>query len=99
MIQGMAATHISIAELADHAAELADRIRSGEQIVIEANSRPIALLAPLPESRGRLISESLEILKARAERRGYEAVMDPAFAGDMEDIIASRKPRDTSAWD
>jgi len=99
MIQGMAETHISIAELADQAAELADRIRNGERIILDADSRPIALLAPLPEPRGRLISESIEILNARAQQRGYEPVMDPAFAADMAEIIASRKPCDTSAWD
>jgi antitoxin (DNA-binding transcriptional repressor) of toxin-antitoxin stability system len=99
MIQGMAATHISIAELADNAAALAERIRGGEQIILEADSHPIALLAPLPQPPGRPISESIAILEARAEQRGYEAVMGTDFAADMEDIIANRKPRDTSSWD
>jgi hypothetical protein len=30
---------------------------------------------------------------------GFEPVMDPEFAADLEEIVSSRKPRDTSAWD
>jgi hypothetical protein len=26
-------------------------------------------------------------------------IMDPGFAANLEQIIANRKPRDTSAWD
>lgn len=94
----MAATHISIAELSENVAGLAERIRSGEEIILEAGSQPIALLAPLP-ARSRSIEETMAILKARASARGYEAVMDDDFAADVNEIIANRKPLDDSAWD
>jgi antitoxin (DNA-binding transcriptional repressor) of toxin-antitoxin stability system len=95
----MNATHISIAELSHHADKLAERVRNGEQIILDSDSRPIAMLVPVPAPHGRLTSESIAILKERAETRGFEAIMDDEFAADMEAIIAARKPRDTSVWD
>jgi hypothetical protein len=51
--------------------------------------------APLRRS----ISESIALAEARSKELGYKPVMDAGFAADLEEIIASRKPRDTSAWD
>jgi hypothetical protein len=48
---------------------------------------------------GRLLAESIALAEMHSKGLGYQPVMDPAFAADLEDMIRSRKPRDLSAWD
>jgi len=96
----MAATHIPVAEAARDLRELLNRARSGEEIVIDDDSAmPVRLApAPLPIDR-RSIEETIARVQTRDKERGFPAVMDEDFAADMREIIANRKPRDTSAWD
>ena len=94
----MAVIHISEAEAARDFASLLARVQAGEEIVIDSGERAVAVLRPVEPER-RTISESLARAKARSADRGYKAVMDEDFAADMREIIANRKPRDTSAWD
>jgi len=94
----MATIHISEAEAASDFPRLLARVRAGIEIVIESGTQPIALLRPAAPTR-RSISESITLAEARSNELGYKPVMDAEFAADMEEIIRSRKPRDTSAWD
>jgi prevent-host-death family protein len=95
----MAVIHISEAEaLADFATLLA-RVRAGEEIVIESNAQPVAVLKPIVEPRGRPLSVSIALAEAHANEVGYEPVMDEGFAADLEEIIRNRKLRDPSVWD
>jgi antitoxin (DNA-binding transcriptional repressor) of toxin-antitoxin stability system len=96
----MGTTHIPVAEAARDLRDLLDRARAGEDIVIEDGvSTPIRLApATLPVER-RTIEETIARIETRDKERGFPAVMDEDFAADMRDIIANRKPRDTSAWD
>ena len=95
----MATTHIPEAEAARDFSGLLARVRAGEEIVIDSDAAPGVLLRVAAEPRGRLLSESIALAEAHSKELGYEPVMDPSFATDLEDIIASRKPRDLSAWD
>jgi len=94
----MATFHISEAEAGLNFADLMARVRSGSEVVVENGSAPIAVLRSADPPKGRLLSESIAIAEARTKERGYEIVMDPDFAADMREIIAKRKPRDTSSW-
>jgi antitoxin (DNA-binding transcriptional repressor) of toxin-antitoxin stability system len=94
----MAVTHISEAEAVRDFAALLTRVRAGEEIVIESDAAPVAILRPAAPPR-RSISESIALDQAWTRELGYEPVMDADFAADMEEIIRNRKPRDTSAWD
>jgi antitoxin (DNA-binding transcriptional repressor) of toxin-antitoxin stability system len=94
----MATIHISESEAANDFHGLMARVRAGEEIVIESDAHPIAVIRPAGPPR-RSISESLAMARASAERLGYEPVMDAEFAVDMEEIIRNRKPADRSAWD
>jgi prevent-host-death family protein len=94
----MAITHISAAEAAADFSRLLARVRAGEEIVIESDAQPVAVLRPAFELRGRLLSESIALAEAHANELGYEPVMDAGFAADLEEIIRNRKPRDLSAW-
>jgi antitoxin (DNA-binding transcriptional repressor) of toxin-antitoxin stability system len=95
----MATFHISETEAGHNFADLMARVRAGAEVVIEDGSSPVAVIRSANPPKGRLLSESLALAKARTKERGYEAVMDEDFAADMREIIAKRKPRDTSAWD
>jgi antitoxin (DNA-binding transcriptional repressor) of toxin-antitoxin stability system len=94
----MATFHISETDAANDFAGLMARVRSGSEVVIENGSYPVAVIRPAVPPR-RSISESIELVEARVKELGYEPVMDEEFAADMREIIAKRKPRDTSAWD
>jgi antitoxin (DNA-binding transcriptional repressor) of toxin-antitoxin stability system len=94
----MATFHISVAEAGDNFADLMNRVRAGNEVVLEEGSAPIAVIRAIEPPR-RSISESIALADAHARELGYEPVMDAEFAADMREIIANRKPRDTSAWD
>ena len=89
---------VNVAELKNQLSKYLTFARGGEEIVIEKEAEPPVVLRAL-EPRGRLLSESIALAKKHAEELGYEPRMDPEFAADLEEIIRSRKPRDTSAWD
>lgn len=90
--------HISELEAAHHFAALLANLRTGEEIVIEDDSRPLAVVHPAGPAR-RTISESIALAEEHAKESGYEPTMDPDFAEDLEEIIKGRKPRDLSSWD
>lgn len=95
----MATIYISEAEAIRDIKGLLARAYRGEEIVIEKEASPSIVLRRAAEPRGRLLSESIALAGARSKELGYEPVMDADFAADLEEIIAKRKPRDTSAWD
>lgn len=90
------ATHISAA--AADLNSLLVRVEGGEEIIIESNSRPIAVLRR-PEFPGRSISETNARADASFKELVYAPVMDADFAADLEEIIRNRKPHDTSVRD
>jgi hypothetical protein len=92
----MATIHISEAEAARDFAGLMARVRAGVEVVIDDVSHAVKL-SLVAEPRGRLLSESIALAETHAKELGYEPVMDAGFAADMEEIIRSRKPHDTSA--
>lgn len=98
MMIAMATIRIPERDAGDLAALLA-RVRAGEEIVIEKEASPPVVLRVLPEPRGRLLSESIALAEAHAKDLGFEPMMDADFAADLEEIIRSRKPRATAAWD
>ncbi|MGB8261418.1 MAG: hypothetical protein WCE75_13750 [Terracidiphilus sp.] len=95
----METIRISEAEAARDFAGLMARVRAGAEIVIGDAASPAVVLRVAAEPRGRLLSESLALAEAHAKETGMEPIMDAGFAEDMKQIVANRKPRDTSAWD
>jgi antitoxin (DNA-binding transcriptional repressor) of toxin-antitoxin stability system len=90
--------HVSEAEAASDFAELLARVRAGAEVVIESGKLPIAILSAA-KTHGRSLSESLALAKEHANEMGHEPTLDPDFAADLEAIIRSRKPRETSSWE
>ena len=95
----MAITHIPVTELPPGLRLLLDRLRSGEEIIIDSDGEPVAVLRAPDRPRGVTVSEVIARLEQRENELGRPLIMEEDYARDMRDIIASRKPRHTSAWD
>jgi len=87
--------HISELEAANRFAKLLAHLRAGEEIIIEDDARPVAVVHPVEPSL-RLLSESLRL----AREHGSTSTLDEDFAKDVEEGIAShREPLEPPAWD
>ena len=92
--------HVSDTEAATNLSALLDRVSAGAEVIIERDSRPVAVVRSPEAPRGRLLSEAIAIAKAHAKELGYEPTMDADFAADLEEIINShRKPLNPPEWD
>lgn len=94
MIEGMAQVHMSEAEVVKDIQAVLDKVRQGAEVVIEQGDRTVAIIKPV-KSPGRPIDECIALAKAHESG----ATLDEDFAQDLEEIIASRQPLDTSVWD
>jgi len=80
--------HISEKEAATTTvATLLEHVRSGSEVVIEDNARPVAVVRPIEPHTGRLLSESI----ALAEAHGSTVTLDGDFGRDLEDIVNSHR--------
>lgn len=92
----MATIHIPEAEAARDFAAVMSHVRAGEEVIIERDSRPVAIVRPPASRPGRLLSEAI----ALAEARGSTATIDEEFARDVAAAIeAHREPLDPPTWD
>ncbi len=98
MIEGMAALHISEADLARDLHAVLEQVRLGGEVVVEQDHRPVAVMKPPPQA-GRLLSESIAIARQREKSGGSAAVLDADFAADVEDIVRNRQPWNPASWD
>jgi antitoxin (DNA-binding transcriptional repressor) of toxin-antitoxin stability system len=92
--EGMPVVHITEAELARDTASVLERVRQGAEVIVEHEHRPVARITPV-RGPGRPIAECIAI----AEARGSKVTLDEEFGRDMQEIIAGRRPLDTSAWE
>ena len=87
---------VSEAEAVSDFASLMARVRSGTEVVIEDNSRPVAVVRPVAEPYVCLLSESLRL----AREHGSTVTLDGDSGRDLEEIINShREPLSPPAWD
>jgi hypothetical protein len=91
----MGTVRVSESELARDLHAILGKVRRGLEVVVEENHRPMAVIkAPVPT--GRMISEVISDLKARAST----AVMDDDFARDIEKgIEGHREPWHPPSWE
>jgi len=93
-MKDMAPVHMTEAELARDLHAVLERVRQGAEVIIDDGYRRVAVIKPV-EGPGRSIDECIAIARAR----GSAATLDEDFATELDEIIANRKPLDTSAWD
>ena len=95
MIRGMAALHISEAELARDLHAVLEQVRQGGEVVVEQDHRPIAIMKPAAA-----IAPTMSEIIAAMEADGASGIVDEDFARDVEEGIASRnEPWNPPSWD
>ena len=82
----MATFHISRAEAAKDFDGVLERVRNGDEVVIEENAATVAVMKPAQE-HVRLLSESLRM----AQERGSTVRLDDEFGRDLTDVINSHR--------
>jgi len=90
----MATFHIPETEFASNFEALMARVRAGEEIVIESNSGPVAVLGPSAPT-GRTITECIALLPEDST-----GVIDEDFPADVATAVAAhRESLNPPAWD
>ena len=90
----MERVYMTEAEVASDFAAVLERLKQGAEVVVEQDHRPVAVISPV-RGPGRPIDECIALAKAH----GSGARLDEEYTADLEEIIASRQPLDTSVWD
>jgi antitoxin (DNA-binding transcriptional repressor) of toxin-antitoxin stability system len=95
MIRDMMTLHVTEAEFTRDIHAVLDKVRQGIEVVIEQDSRPVAVLRA-PQVKGRKISEVIDGLEAS----GASAVVDEDFGRDvLEGIKVHREPWNPPSWE
>jgi antitoxin (DNA-binding transcriptional repressor) of toxin-antitoxin stability system len=98
MITFMESLHITEADAVRDLASILKRVQAGTEFIIERDAQPLAVIrAAMPRTRA--ISDCIALAAAHERETGFEPVLDPDFAADVEEIIRNRKPRNQSSWD
>ena len=90
--------HISESDAARDFATLLSRVQAGAEVVIEHDTRPVAVILAAEPVR-RTVSECIAIAKAHEEESGRAPMFDEEFPDDMKEILIRRKTWNPPAWD
>jgi antitoxin (DNA-binding transcriptional repressor) of toxin-antitoxin stability system len=89
MIESMAAVHMTEADLVRDIASVMDRVQSGEEIIIERDARPLAVLRAATPRR-RKLSEIMAALPEDSEARpDADFATEPSVGMDVQ-VIKNR---------
>lgn len=91
----MATVRMSEADAARDFSAVLARVRAGEEVVIENDAHPVAVVTAPAKRRALMLSEIL----ARAKARNSTSTLDPDFGRDLEDAIASHPEPIDISWD
>lgn len=83
----MATTHMTETQLARDLHEVLDKVRQGAEVIVEENSRPVALIKP-PSRAGRSLSECIALAKAEERQFAQPPVPDLELAADVRGAVA-----------
>lgn len=88
--------HISEADAIGNFKSLLARVKDGFEAVIERDGRVVAVVTPVPQNTGRLLSDSVRL----ADAHGCPATLDGGFSSDLEQVIKShREPLVLPSWE
>ena len=74
------------------------RIGYGEEIVVDRNGHPVAIIKPAdPEPR--TFSELVVLAEQREKARGYPIPLDEDYAAETEQLARERKPWTPRSWE
>lgn len=93
--EGMAQVRVSESEAVRDMAAVLDRVRRGDEVVIENNLEPVAVVQP-PLPAGRTIDDAIAWLKIH----GTNAIPDADYARDVQAAVdAHRESLNPPEWD
>jgi phage shock protein A len=90
----MARVHMTEAEIIKDIQTALEKVRQRAEVIVEQDESH-RRHHQARESAGRRIDECIALAKAN----GSGATLDEDFAKALDEIIASRQPLDTSAWE
>ena len=93
------AIHVSELDAARDFMALLAKVRNGEEVIIEAESAPIAVLRAAIWPKPRSLSECIALAKEHERATGTAPIMDDDFAQDVEEVLRLREPWHPPAWD
>jgi hypothetical protein len=95
----MAKIRMSEAEVARDFTAVMARVPAGAEVVIEDGTLSVAVIHTPTDPSRRSISECIALAKKHEDETGKGPVLDSELASDVEEIVRSRKPWNTPAWD
>ncbi len=98
MIRYMAQIHMTEAEVSRDFAAVLRKIGDGEEVVVDRNGQPVAIIRPADEGP-RTFSELIALATRREKERGYAITLDDDYAADVEQIVRERKPWAPRSWE
>lgn len=98
MISCMAQIHMTEAEVSSDFAAVLRKVGHGEEVVVDRNGRPVAIIKPADEAP-RTFSELIALAAQRETERGYAITLDDDYAADVEQIVRERKPWTPRSWE
>jgi antitoxin (DNA-binding transcriptional repressor) of toxin-antitoxin stability system len=82
---------MSEAEVSGDFAAVLRKIGHGEEVVVDRNGQPIAIIKSADQAP-RTLSELIALAGQREKERGYAITLDDDYAADVEQIVRERKP-------
>src|SRR5450759_262294 len=99
IMKRMATIHLTETQLARDLHGVLDKVRQGAEVIVEENSRPVALITP-PVGAGRSLSECIALAKAEERKFAQPPVPDLEFAADVRAAVSAHDtPLEPTAWD
>ena len=86
------------AEVSSDFAAVLRKIGDGEEVVVDRNGKPLAIIKPA-EQDPLALSDLIALAAQREEERGFAITLDEDFAADMEQIVRERKPWTPRSWE
>jgi antitoxin (DNA-binding transcriptional repressor) of toxin-antitoxin stability system len=93
--------HMSEDDVARDLHAVLDRVRSGAEVVIEQDHRPVAVLRSSgPRRPGRTLRECIALARDYEARLGQAPLPDADFAADVQSGVEGRRdPLESPRWD
>ncbi len=100
MIKDRMTVHITEAELARDIPAVLARVAEGDEVIVEQDHRPVAIIKTPPSGPRRMLSECIALAKAHEQKLGSAPILDPDFAKDVQSAVDSRRePFHPPEWD
>lgn len=95
----MSTIHLTETQLARDLHDVLDKVRHGTEVIVEENSRPVALIKA-PSHVGRSLTECIALAKAEEQKFAQPPVPDLEFAADVRAAVSAHdKALEPTAWD